>query len=112
VNTVQKIAKNTTVLLVAQVASYLLAFLYIMYTARYLGPASFGIISFALAFTGIFAVFSDLGLRPLTIREVARDKSLASIKSFIFLLYSSSSRLSLKCSILSFRHLKGWNSKQ
>lgn len=48
-----------------------------MYTARYLGPASFGILSFALAFTGIFAVFGDLGLGPLTVREVARDKSLA-----------------------------------
>jgi len=76
-STVQRVAKNTTVLLAAQIASYLLAFFYMMYTARYLGPASFGILSFALAFTGIFAVFGDLGLRPLTVREVARDKSLA-----------------------------------
>ena len=76
-STVQRIAKNAGVLLTAQVASYLLAFFYMMYTARYLGPASFGILSFALAFTGIFAVFGDLGLRPLTVREVARDKSLA-----------------------------------
>ena len=49
-----------------------------MYTARYLGAAGFGILSFALAFTGIFGVFGDLGLGPLTVREVARDKSLAS----------------------------------
>ena len=49
-----------------------------MYTARYLGAAGFGILSFALAFTGIFGVFTDLGLQQLTIREVARDKSLAS----------------------------------
>ena len=49
-----------------------------MYTARYLGAAGFGILSFALAFAGIFGVFSDLGLSTLTIREVARDKSLAS----------------------------------
>ena len=49
-----------------------------MYTARYLGAEGFGILSFALAFTGIFGVFSDLGLRQLTVREVARDKSLAS----------------------------------
>lgn len=77
-STVQRIAKNTAVLLVAQVASYLLAFFYMMYTARYLGAEGFGILAFALAFTGIFAVFGDLGLRPLTVREVARDKSLAS----------------------------------
>ncbi len=34
-------------------------------------------ISFALAFTGIFGVFSDLGLSTLTVREVAMDKILA-----------------------------------
>jgi O-antigen/teichoic acid export membrane protein len=34
--------------------------------------------SFALPFTGIFGVFSDLGLSTLTVREVARDKALAS----------------------------------
>jgi len=76
-STVQRIAKNTAVLLVAQVASYLLSFFYMMYTARYLGPANFGVLSFAIAFTGIFAVFGDLGLQPLTVREIARDKSLA-----------------------------------
>ncbi len=76
-STIQRIAKNTAVLLVAQVASYLLAFFYMMYAARYLGAAGFGILSFALAFTGIFGVLADLGLYSLTIREVARDKSLA-----------------------------------
>jgi O-antigen/teichoic acid export membrane protein len=48
-STVQRIAKNTGVLLVAQVASYLLSFFYMMYTARCLGAAGFGILSFALA---------------------------------------------------------------
>jgi len=77
-NTVQRIAKNTGVLFTSQVISKLLGFFFIMYTARYLGAEGFGILSFALAFTGIFGIFSDLGLRPLTVREVARDKSLAS----------------------------------
>jgi O-antigen/teichoic acid export membrane protein len=76
-STVQRIAKNTTVLMIAQVASYLLGFFCMMYTARYLGAAGFGILSFALALTGIFAVFGDLGLQPLTTREIARNKSLA-----------------------------------
>jgi len=77
-NTVQRIAKNTGVLLIAQLASYIIGFFFVMYTARYLGAAGFGILSFALAFTGIFGVFSDLGLSTLTVREVARDKTLAS----------------------------------
>jgi len=48
-----------------------------MYTARYLGTEGFGILSFALAFTGIFGVFTNMGLGTLMVREVAKDKSLA-----------------------------------
>ena len=76
-NTVQRIAKNSLVLLASNIISKILGFFYVMYIARYLGAEGFGILSFALAFTGIFSVFSDLGLGSLTIREVARDKSLA-----------------------------------
>ncbi len=76
-NTVQRIAKNTAVLLAATIISRVLGFFYVLYTARYLGAEGFGILSFALAFTGIFGVFTDLGLGSLTVREVARDKSLA-----------------------------------
>ena len=76
-NTVQRIAKNTAVLLAATIISKVLSFFYVMYTTRYLGAEGFGVLSFALAFTGIFGVFADLGLSPLTVREVARDKSLA-----------------------------------
>ena len=76
-NTIQRIAKNTAVLLVANIISKVLSFFYVMYIARYLGAEGFGILSFALAFTGIFGVLTDLGLSPLTVREVAREKSLA-----------------------------------
>jgi len=76
-NTVQRIAKNSLVLLASNIISKILSFFYVMYIARYLGAEGFGILSFALAFTGIFGVFSDLGLSTLTVREVARDKSLA-----------------------------------
>jgi len=77
-NTIQRIAKNTGVLFVANVGGHVLSFFYVMYTGRYLGPSNFGILTFALAFTGIFSVLTDFGLQPLTVREVARDKSLAS----------------------------------
>lgn len=76
-NTVQRIAKNMAVLFVARVASMLFGFFYTIYTARYLGPANYGILSFALALVGIFGVIANFGLDPLTVREVARDKSLA-----------------------------------
>jgi O-antigen/teichoic acid export membrane protein len=77
-NTIQRIVKNTSILFISQILSYVLGFIYYVYAARYLGVASFGILSFALAFSGICGIFMDLGLSTLTIRDVARDKSLAS----------------------------------
>lgn len=73
-STVRTLVKNTGVLFLSQLISYVLAFFYTLYSARYLGTTNFGIISFATAISGLFAIFTDLGLSTLTIREVARDK--------------------------------------
>ncbi|MCD7781683.1 MAG: flippase [Methanosphaera sp.] len=72
---VKTLAKNTSVLFISQVISYLLAFIYTLYSARYLGTKDYGIISFATSIAGLFSIFTDLGLSTLTIREVAKDKS-------------------------------------
>lgn len=77
-NTIQKHVKNILVLFVSQVISYLLGFYFTIYTARYLGAEGFGILSFALAFSGVWGVFADLGLCTLMVREVARNKSMMS----------------------------------
>ena len=53
-NEIQKIVKNISVLSVARVLSLFFSFFYVMYTARYLGPANYGILAFALALNGIF----------------------------------------------------------
>ncbi len=74
-NTVKRLIKNTSVLFLSQMISYILAFFYTLYSARYLGTSNFGIISFATATSGLFAILTDLGISTLTIREVARDKS-------------------------------------
>jgi O-antigen/teichoic acid export membrane protein len=72
------IARNSAVLVVGQLASYMLFFFSGVYTARYLEPDGFGVLSFAVGFTALFAFLPDLGLSALTVRQVARDKSLAS----------------------------------
>ena len=77
-NTVQRIAKNTAALFAAQFIVSILGLVLSIFIARSLGAVIFGKYSFALAFTAIFAVFSDLGYNTLLIREVARDKSQAS----------------------------------
>lgn len=76
-STVRRIAKNTAVLLGSNLLAVLFRFFYVMVAARYLGAEGFGILSFAIAFTALFGVLADLGLAPLTTREVARDKSVA-----------------------------------
>lgn len=75
-SSVQRLAKNTTLLFVSQMISYILGFFITMYTARYLGTAGFGVLSTALSLAYIFAVFTDLGLSTIITREVSRDNSL------------------------------------
>ncbi len=77
-NTVERIARNASVLFIANVVTMLLGFISLSITGRYLGAELFGVLSLALAFAGIFGVVSDLGLSTLTTREVARNKSLVS----------------------------------
>lgn len=75
-NNVRKIAKNTGFLLISRILSYILAFLYLLYLARFLGPDNYGLLSLGLAFAGILGILADLGLNVLIVREIARNKSL------------------------------------
>lgn len=75
-NTIQKITKNVSILLISQMLGYVLGFFTLMFSARYLGVKGFGTISLALALTSIFSVFMDMGLSYLSIRDIARDKSI------------------------------------
>lgn len=44
-----------------------------VWMARYLGPEQFGLLSFATAFTGLFAVIAVLGLNEIVVRDIVRD---------------------------------------
>lgn len=76
-STVQRIAKNIIVLIVADIIGKIFGLTLVIFIARYLGATGFGKYSFAFAFISLFAIFTDLGLNTLTIREVSRDKSKA-----------------------------------
>ena len=73
-NTIQRIAKNTSVMFTSKILSYVIGLFYIIYIARYLGAEGYGVLSFAIAFTAFFVIFADLGLSTLMVREIARDK--------------------------------------
>lgn len=74
-NQVQKIAKNSIVLTVADVASLLLYLALSIFIARNLGALEFGKWSFAHSFAYIFAVITQLGINVLIIRDIAADKN-------------------------------------
>jgi O-antigen/teichoic acid export membrane protein len=74
---IKTFARNALLLTVAQIVSSSLSFFYMVFIARYLGVEQFGILSFAIAFVGIFGIVTDLGLSTLATRDIARDESLA-----------------------------------
>ena len=90
----RKIARNTALLMIASLFTNIMALVWTIYTARYLGTAGFGTLSAALALTGIFSVLADLGLSTYATREVARDNektrkflgNIALIKCFLALI--------------------------
>lgn len=75
--TMKTVVKNTFVLMAAQTINRVMSFILIMYIARFLGDIGLGKYSFALAFSGLFVILSDLGLSILSTREVARNKHIA-----------------------------------
>ena len=45
-----------------------------VWVARYLGPREFGVLSYALAFSGIFATVAGLGLESVVVRDLVRQR--------------------------------------
>jgi O-antigen/teichoic acid export membrane protein len=69
-----RIIGNTFWLLLQRAGGRILTLLLMIYLARRLGSLGFGKLFFAISFTSLFLILSDLGITTLTIREVARDK--------------------------------------
>ena len=74
---VRRVARNALFLGIADVANKLMMFVFYLIAARHLGVEQFGVLSFALAFVMMLAVFTDLGLGAVTAREIARDRGVA-----------------------------------
>ncbi|MFC1511049.1 flippase [Candidatus Margulisiibacteriota bacterium] len=71
----RKIIRGFLTLSTAEVVSKILFFLATIYLARTLGPAQYGLISFALALLTYFSLGANLGLDTLGIRTIARNKA-------------------------------------
>ncbi|MFO7992437.1 MAG: flippase [Thermoplasmata archaeon] len=68
-----KVAKNTTWLVTAKIASRVLTALFIILLANHLLPESFGVYNFAFSMAYLLTVIADWGFDEYTVREVSRD---------------------------------------
>ncbi|MFA5853755.1 MAG: flippase [Patescibacteria group bacterium] len=71
------VARNTATLLVASILQKVIAFVYFALIARWAGVENTGTYFFALSWTLMFSVITDLGLTSVLIRESARDHARA-----------------------------------
>lgn len=74
---ISNIAKNTSYFTLALILQKVISFSYFIIIARALGPEDLGKYYFAIAFTTIFAIFTDLGLANVLTREVAKAEEKA-----------------------------------
>lgn len=68
------VARNSAFVLGSQIAIKALAFLFNVFIVRRLGDVHFGKYAAVMAYIQMFAIFSDLGMAPYTLREIARDR--------------------------------------
>lgn len=64
--------KNTGWLFIGRIGSMIITFLVGVYFARYLGPAQFGLLSYAVSFVGLFAFINGFGIDGILARELVQ----------------------------------------
>lgn len=74
---IASIARNTSYFTLALILQKVISFTYFAILARNLMPEQLGKYYFAISFTTIFAIFIDLGLGNVLVREVAKAKERA-----------------------------------
>jgi O-antigen/teichoic acid export membrane protein len=70
---VQRIFKNMSWLLLSQIIASVSGFIWTIIIAQYLGVDDYGVLGFAISFTGILTALNDLGVGTHIIRHVATD---------------------------------------
>lgn len=73
-NPVRRIATNTLTLAVSEIVSKLALFAIFVYIGRIFGDVTFGKFNFAYSFALMAAMFMDIGINYMIVREIARKK--------------------------------------
>ncbi len=75
-STSQTIAKNTAWLFIGEIVGRLIRFWIVVYAARVLGAAEYGIFSYVLTLAAFATIFADIGLSALLTRETSKAPEL------------------------------------
>ena len=75
----QRVIKNTSFMLVANIINKAMGVVVFAYAARVLGVKNIGLYILATTFVFFFSFATQMGLQAFTIREIAKDKSRAGI---------------------------------
>lgn len=78
ISTRQTVAKNTFWLSLGNIGGRLLRAIIIIYAARVLGAADYGVFSYALSLAAFFTIITDIGVNGILTRETARSLELKS----------------------------------
>ncbi len=103
--TVEKVAKNTSVMLVGNLLFRLLSLLVTIYLAKYLGVEGFGRYNFVFAYLGFFVILTDLGLGDVVVREMSRnEKIMSSMLGNVYMIkvFLSAVAILLSITVISF----------
>lgn len=69
----KKYFKNTGWLFLARFINLIIAFFVTAYVARYLGPANYGLLSYAISFVGLFVFIVNLGIDHVLFRNLIAE---------------------------------------
>jgi O-antigen/teichoic acid export membrane protein len=94
------VVRNSAFEMAGQLVIKTLSFLFSVLVVRNLGPEAFGQYSAVIAFGMVFAFFSDLGLAPYAVREIARMRDQADAGTRIGSLWANITVLRLILSII------------
>ncbi len=71
---VRKYSSNTSWSLLNRIITTIVSFAVTAYMVRYLGPANYGQLSYAISFVGIFGILSTLGIDSIVYRNLIEHK--------------------------------------
>ena len=74
---VKVIFKNMSWLVISQIIASICGFIWTILMARYLGVSEYGIVGFAISFTGILSLVVDCGISTHIVRHMATDRDMA-----------------------------------